>query len=173
MKEALADFRVLMDTREQLTQRTSGRIKAIGVPVERRTLSYGDYCADIPLNGAASLYGTSAAICAPCAIERKMSLDELAGCFTRGRDRFRREFQRAEAAGAKVYLLVENASWEAIINHRYRSRMHPEAFMASISSWMIRYQFTPIFCKADISGRIIREILLRDMKERLENGEYG
>jgi hypothetical protein len=30
---------------------------------------------------------------------------------------------------------------------------------------------TPVFCKSDISGWLIKEILYRDMKERLTNGE--
>jgi len=30
-----------------------------------------------------------------------------------------------------------------------------------------------VFCKADTSGALIKEILYRDMKERLERGEYG
>ena len=102
-----------------------------------------------------------------------MSLDELAMCFTRGRDRFRREFERASAAGAKVFLLVENGSWEAIMKHRYRSRFNAKAFEATLTAWTVRYNIVPLFCKADTSGELIREILYRDMKERLERGEYG
>jgi hypothetical protein len=102
-----------------------------------------------------------------------MSLDELAMCFTKGRDRFRREFQRADAAGAKVYLLVEGASYEDIIAHRYRSKFASNAFIASLTAWTVRYDTTPIFCQAETSGAIISEILYRDMKERLVKGEYG
>ena len=96
------------------------------------------------------------------------SLDELAGCFTRDRDRFRREMERAISSNAKVYLLIENASWEAILNHRYRSRFNPEAFKASLTAWTARYGLIPVFCKADTSGMLIREILYREIKERLE-----
>ena len=170
--EILKTFSVIIDTREQDTPRAKKRNQALGVPFSRATLNYGDYCGNISIDGAL-LYPLNNRVSAKCCIERKMSLDELAGNFGRGRKRFEREFERAKAAGAKIYLLVENASWEAIIFHRYKSRMHPSAFMGSLIAWMIRYDITPVFCKADSSGALIKEILYRDMKERLERGEYG
>ena len=170
--EALSTFRILVDTREQATPKAVERYESFGVPYERTTLSYGDYCGMITLNGS-SIYDISKAVKASCVIERKMSLDELASCFTRSRDRFRREMERACSSGSKVYLLVENGSYEGIIKHRYKSRYNPTAFLASLTAWTVRYNLVPIFCKAETSGQIIKEILYRDMKERLERGEYG
>jgi hypothetical protein len=43
--------------------------------------------------------------------------------------------------------------------------------MASLMAWTVRYNLRPIFCKAETSGALIKEILYRDMKERLERGE--
>ena len=172
VEEALATFRIIVDNREQNTPKAVERYKTFGVPYERATLSYGDYCGSIMVSGS-SIYDTSRRISARCVIERKMSLDELAMCFTRGRDRFRREMERATLNGAIVYLLVENASYEAIINHRYRSKFNPTAFLASLTAWTVRYNLRPIFCKAETSGMVIKEILYRDIKERLEKGEYG
>lgn len=37
---------------------------------------------------------------------------EAGGCFCRSRDRFEREFIRAKNADAKLYLLIENGTWE-------------------------------------------------------------
>lgn len=172
INEILQTFQIVADTREQNTPRASERFKSFGVPVQRATLNYGDYCGLITINGE-PIHDTSSRISASCCIERKMSLDELAMCFTRGRDRFQREFDRAADQGAKVYLLVENASWEAIQKHRYRSRFNPSAFQASLVAWSIRYNLTPVFCKAETSGELIKEILYRDIKERLARGEYG
>lgn len=172
IRETLNSFRIIADTREQRTPKAEERFRSFGVPVERATLSYCDYCGNIDLPGGV-LYGADSVIKPACCIERKMSLDELASCFTRGRDRFRREFERASEAGARVYLLIENGSWEAIANHRYRSRYHEAAFTASLTAWTIRYNLVPLFCKSGTSGKLIREILYRDMKERLERGEYG
>lgn len=174
IEDTLKTFRVIADTREQITNRAAERFAALGDDLERATLDYGDYCGNITLPDGRPLHDTSVNRIYPaCAIERKMSLDELAGCFTRGRDRFQREFERARAAGASVYILIEGGDWEKIQRHAYRSRFHPKAFRASITAWMVRYGAAPIFCKPGTSGELIREILYRDIKERLEKGEYG
>lgn len=172
IKDVLETFEIIADSREQNTPRARERFKAFGVPVRRATLSYGDYCGQIKLPGG-ELYDTASTITPACVIERKMSADETAMCFTRGRDRFKREFERAADQGAKVYLLIENASWEGIINHRYRSRYNPKSFVASLTAWSIRYNITPVFCKAQTAGQLIKEILYRDLKERLERGDFG
>ena len=171
-EDALSSFRIIVDTREQRTSKAAERYKSFGVPYEQATLNYGDYCANITLPDG-DLHDLTKRISAACVIERKMNLDELAGCFTRHRDRFRHEFERATEAGATVYLLVENATYEALIGHRYRSKFHPEAFLASLTAWQVRYGLRVVFCKSGTSGRIIREILYRDIKERLEKGECG
>ena len=170
--EALNTFQILVDNREQATPKAVERYKSFGVPYKRATLNYGDYCGIITLNDS-EIYDTAHSVKASCVIERKMSLDELAMCFTRGRDRFRREMERAASNDSTVYLLVENATYEGIIKHRYRSRFSPSAFLASLTAWTVRYNLRPIFCNADTSGQLIKEILYRDMKERLERGEYG
>lgn len=172
MTEVLDTFQILVDNREQTTPKAVERYKSFGVPYKRATLNYGDYCGQITINDS-DIYDTAQAVRPACVIERKMSLDELAMCFTRGRDRFRREMERAASNNSTVYLLVENATYEGIIKHRYRSRYNPTAFLASLTAWTVRYNLRPIFCKADTSGQLIKEILYRDMKERLERGEYG
>jgi len=170
--EILESFRIIADTREQNTSRARRRMQSIGAPVERATLRYGDYCWNADIDGK-TFHNITGTVFAPCVIERKMSLDELAGNFTRGRKRFQREFERAADHSAKVFLLVENGSWEGIMMHRYRSKYNPKAFLASLTAWMVRYNMTPVFCRAETSGSMIREILYRDLKERLERGEYG
>jgi hypothetical protein len=37
---------------------------------------------------------------------------------------------------------------------------------------MVRYDLQVIFCKEDTSPTLIREILYRDLKERLTKGEF-
>lgn len=172
VRDILSTFHICIDTREQDTPKARERFKSFGVESLRQTLSYGDYCGNIKLPSG-WLYQEDSVISADCVIERKMSLDELAACFTRGRDRFRREFERARQNGAKVYLLVEGGSWEMLMNHRYRSRFNPEAFKASLTAWMARYNASIIFCKAETSGKLIKEVLYREIKEKLEGGKYG
>ena len=165
----LKTLTVLVDTREQPTPQLKKRIKDMGVPAVRRKLDFGDYSAAVTLSDG-SEYSLEKAVC----IERKMDIDELCGCFCKGRARFTREFERAKKSGAKMYLLVEGASWEKIIRHNYMSLMAPNALVASITAWMARYNCIIIFCTPDISGKLIKDILYREMKERLlfyENSE--
>lgn len=173
IKFILSTFSIIVDTREQNTPDALARFSAFGVPIERATLAYGDYCGQIMFPDGRRLYDTTQTVKPVCCVERKMGLDELAMCFTRGRDRFRREFERASAEGASVWLLVENGSWEAINQHRYRSKFNENALRGSLIAWINRYGLKHEFCKSGTSGSLIREILYRDIKERLEGGVFG
>ena len=93
---------------------------------------------------------------------------EAGGCFCRSRDRFEREFIRAKNADAKLYLLIENGTWEKAYAGKYRSGMQPKAFVASLTAWLARYNCQIIFCEPATTGKLIREVLYRELKERLE-----
>lgn len=168
----LQSMQILVDTREQNTERARKRYATFGVPYSRATLSYGDYCYNAQLPNGEWLFKEGEIVSAPIAIERKMNLDELAMCFTRERDRFEREFQRAKANNARIFLLIENATWENLLNGKYRSRYNQNAFLASLAAWIIRYDLQLIFCKEETSGRLIKEFLYRDLKERIGRGDY-
>lgn len=172
-KAVLDSFSVLIDTREQDTDRARRRYKSLGVPYDRATLSYGDYCYNATLPDGSKIYDQDQTVEPLVVVERKMNLDELAQCFTRGRDRFQREFERARERGCRIYLIVENANWENLLNGKYRTRFNANAFTASQIAWMVRYNMNVMYCKEETSGRLIREILYRDLKERLERGEFG
>lgn len=148
----------LCDTREQATARAKKRLASIGLPIERVALPFGDYSARC---GALDLSNI-------VAVERKMDLSELAHCYCQDRPRFEREFARAKAANAKLYLLIENASWEKAYSGLYRSKMRPESLVASITAWLARYRCQLIFCKEETSGKLIHDILYREMKQALE-----
>ena len=171
-KEVLRSFEILIDTREQPTGRSERRYKAFNAPYSRATLDYGDYTYNAVLPGGKAIYDVTETVKPLCAVERKMNLDELAGCFTRSRDRFRLEFERAQANGCRIYLICENANWENLLTGRYRSLFNENAFAASQIAWMVRYNMNVIFCKEETSGRLIKEILYRDLKERLERGYF-
>lgn len=170
IQRIMKSFRIIIDTREQVTKRAEKRYADMGVEFDRAVLDFGDYTYNLTLPDG-QLHDISKRIKGRCVIERKQNLDELAMCFTRSRDRFRREFQRAQEADAKVFLLIENASIDMIYTGQYRSRFRPAAFLASLFAWSVRYEMVPVFCGMEHSGKLIREILYRDAKERLEKGE--
>ena len=158
VKSALESMVCLVDTREQDTPLFRKRMQSLGVPHERHKLNFGDY----------SVKCDRADLSVSVAVERKMHLDELCNCFCKDRKRFEREFERAKAAGAKVYLLVEDASWEQAYNGKYRSRMAPASLVASMQAWLARYDCQIIMCKQETSGKLIHDILYRELKEHLE-----
>ena len=163
---------ILTDTREKPTNRAEKRYKSFEAPYERRTLSYGDYTYNAQLPNGEWLFKDDKTVCGYAIIERKESLDELASCLTHSRDRFEREFQRAKDHGARIFLLVENATWENLLAGRYRSQFNEKAFFASLCAWLVRYDLQLVFCKEETSGKIIKELLYRDLKERIERGEF-
>ena len=122
----------------------------------------GDYSAecDLPSGGCYSLSDK-------VSIERKYSYAELANCYTHDRGRFEREFERAKQTGIKTYLLVEGATWENAYAGKYKSQMNPKALVASMLAWAARYDCHILMCRAETSGKLIHDVLYRELKERL------
>lgn len=173
VKKSLESMCILVDTREQDTERAKNRYARFGIPYDRCKLDFGDYTYNFITPQGGWIYNTENNV-SPCiSVERKMNLDELCQCFTHDRKRFEREFERAIDAGAKTYLIVENTNWENLFNGKYRSRLNPNALSASLIAWQIRYNIHVYFCKEETTGRLIKEILYRELKERLEGGQYG
>lgn len=168
IRDALDGMVVLVDTRERDTASLRRRMRELHCKYERQKLNFGDYSAKCPLpNGEWLTLENSVSI------ERKMDFGELCNCYCSGRDRFRREFERARQENAKIYLLVENATWEKAYLGRYRSLMQPQALIASMTAWLARYRCSLLFCEPQTSGKLIREVLYRELKERLEEEMDG
>jgi ERCC4-type nuclease len=163
IKHTLDSMVILYDTREQDTPALHKRLEGLCCPFEREKLDCGDYsCKFILPNGAAHRLNV--------AVERKMNLDELCNCFTKGRPRFMREFERAQQYRTKMYLLVECGNWDHALSGRYRSRFNPDSLVASMLAWSIRYGFEIYFCKPENTGKLIYKILRYELKEQLEGG---
>ena len=153
---------LLVDTREQDTGAYRRRMEQIGLPHERVKLNAGDY-------GIRTTDDEGHVITVRTFIERKQSADELCACFTSERGRFRREFERAAADGAKMWLLVEDTSWVQILHGQYRSRMHPNALMGSLFKWAARYDISIVLCRQEDAPTLIRSILWYAMEQELES----
>ncbi len=166
IESTLKTMKITVDSREQATEQSKRRYADFGVPWERGKLDFGDYSAVFMLPD-----GTEFSLKDKICVERKMDLSECCGCFTHVRPRFTREFERAKAVNAKIYLLIEESSWEKAYNGKYRSQMKPQALVASMLAWLARYDCQIIMCRAELSGRMIHDILYREAKERLTNME--
>nr|DAG05027.1 MAG TPA: ERCC4 domain protein [Siphoviridae sp. ctuy39] len=168
----LESMQIIVDSNEQPSKRAFKRYDSFGVPYDVQKIDYGDYTYNFKLPNGKWIYEPNTRLYPPVSIERKADLVELSQCFCQSRERFTREFERAKANKAKMYLLVENASWENLINGKYATKYNPKAYFASITAWQARYGIQTIFCKQETSGKLIKEILYRELKERLERGYY-
>ena len=160
-EECLKQMIYCVDTREQPTQALEKRLEYLN-PFERETLMAGDYTAKTLLPDGTWFY-------VPVAIERKMSLTEIAGNFCRERERFRAEFNRARDAEIRLVILIEQSSWESAYSGAYRSQMRPQSLIASLLTWMARYKCPILMCnRPDTGGKLIRDVLRYEMREALE-----
>lgn len=172
IETCLNSMTILVDTREQPSAKAQKRYESFGCSYTRTKLNYGDYTYNFTLpNGSLAYEGND--IKPLAVIERKMNLEELSGCFCQQRSRFKAEFERARENNASIYLVVENATWEKILNGRYKTKFDKKAYLASITAYMARYNIKPIFCQEELTGKLIKEILYRELKEQLERGAYG
>lgn len=168
LTSSLESMTLLVDTREQPTEKLKERIRQTGLPFERRKLEQGDYSCKCTVPDGSELDFSNRV-----AIERKMNLDELCLCFGKERKRFEKEFERAKQAGCRIYLLVEGGSWEKVYNGKYRSLYNEKALVASIDAFRARYGMQLDFCKPETTGKLIRDILYRELKEYLQGCDFN
>ena len=166
LQNTLETMVMVVDSREHPTKEAKKRWESFGVPYEIEPLKSGDYTAKFTLPNGETFDMRNKAV-----IERKLGLTEICGNFGQNRDRFIREFERIKESGAKVYVVIENGSWENVYTGKYRSKMHPNALLANLTAWMARYNAHIIFCKAETFPKLAREILYREAKEKLQNME--
>jgi ERCC4-type nuclease len=137
--------------------------EARGIPYEYRKLDFGDYMT--------SEHGV-------ISIDRKQSIDELAKNCAAEHDRFRRELERAQKAGATLYLLVEQNSYtfrgehvrvhEPIDLLRWQSKysvVTGERIYRVLSAWQREFGLKIVFCSKRSTGLKITQILFGDNNE--------
>lgn len=163
----LKTFTILYDTREKNTELLRQRIASFGCPAERKKLDFGDYTAKVTLPS-----GNEFSLENFVVIERKQDIDELCACFSSNRSRFVQEFERAADLTAKTYLLVENTTWKDIYNGKYANSMNTKALIGNITTWLARYNCSLLFCEPYITGKLIHDVLLHEMRETLYYIEY-
>lgn len=137
---------IIADTREKKNKHILDYCQIQGINFEHRKLNYGDYSIIVGEQDFSNCLS----------IERKGNLDELAGNFTKGRIRFKKEFGRKIEAGGKMIVVVEDGSIDDIANHKYISEFHPNAYKASIKSFETKFDTQFNFIKRSITRGYFR-----------------
>lgn len=161
LEYALDTITLIYDSRERKTDALQKRLKATGFPYRRECLQFGDYTAEYTVDGAVHSLQNE------LVIERKMGIDELCGNFTKGRDRFRREFERAAAAKAKVHLIIENGNYEKILAGEYRSMLSSNSLYSSLVAFCDRYNITVHFCRPETTPTLMRKLFYHHIRNKL------
>lgn len=165
IESAMNSMRILVDTREKKNIHIVTALEGRKCPFKPRKLSYGDYTCEYDISGNKGVSFENKAV-----VERKANLDELAGNITKGRERFEREFLRAKADGAKVFLMVESGSFDDIKNHCYRSALPPKSYLNTLFSWQEKYNITISFVSKKFAGDYIYGTLFMALKNYLLHG---
>jgi len=145
---------ILIDSREQTPWSFTG-------PSKRATLPVGDYTAA----------GFEDHIC----IERK-SLDDLCGCVTSERSRFKRMLARMEPYPCKK--LIVECSLDDILQHRFKSNTSPSSIVGSLISWEEDFGISVIYAgchqeAAKYGERILNKAAMKVASENSIGGFEG
>lgn len=158
--DIIDDMVIIVDTREQKNQHILEYFDKNNVPYIVETMKTGDYTCEFPNHPNLGLDGKYL-------IERKGSLDEVAGNFTKGRTRFKAELERV--GDRCMDLVMENCTWQKLLNGSYRSNFNPESYKASLLSLSIRYNIPVWFVERKNSPELVYSILKYRVMENLKN----
>lgn len=159
--DIISDMIIIVDTRENKWQHIEKYFKDNKLQYRLQKLDVGDYSFELPNYPHLELDNKFI-------VERKGSLDELAGNFTKGRQRFAREFERMQK-DQKIHLVLENFTWRKLLNGSYRSKFTPNAYKSSLIAWSIKYNFPTWNVVKEDSGEVIYEILKKELENHLTN----
>lgn len=132
---------ILVDKREKNIDHLIKYFDKAKIEYKNKSLAYGDYSFYVPKNEKLSiqrdLYFDKKIV-----IERKGSLEELSGNFTKERDRLEKELSLAPKT--KV-ILIENANYSDIVSGNYNTQYNNKSYWASIHSFWHKYNAPIMF----------------------------
>ena len=166
------NFIILYDTREQQNQHILDYFDKKKIQYKKQKIDEGDYTAII---SARPDMGIQRDLYFNVAVERKNSIDELAGNLGEKKDDYRddirleRELKRARQRGTMIYLVVEDKNgMDNIVNGKYRSQYNPKAFEGKLASIEINYLKGLRFVDKKDVGREILKLLYYSVMEALK-----
>lgn len=147
----LSKLIVIIDSREKVNGHITEQFDKANIKYEVRKLNHGDYSFYIQPIPELDIHEEMSFV-DRISIERKSSLDEIAGNITKDRERFKREFERHKGL---MILLIENATYADIFNHNYRSKLTPKSFIGTLHSWNIEFGVPFIFIPKEYVAQYI------------------
>jgi len=123
---------IVCDTREQANQHVLDWLTQNNIPYITKKLDSADYGFILPNYPELKLDNT-------IIVEKKSSgWNEICGNFTKGRERFAREFERVPE-GTTVHLVIEDATFKKLVSESYRSKLPAKSLLANLLTFNVRY----------------------------------
>jgi len=195
IKKLLKNIVILVDKREQSNFHILEYFKKHKRKYKEQSLKEGDYSGYIAYNAETSkildsigihrdLYMTDEVL-----IERKGSLDEVAGNLcnrnakfdsfgnqiiseNKERERFKFELTRIRLCNAKLFLFIEDKNGDENLRRgKYRSEYTPEAFLGSLTSFEMEFDFSCKFLSKDVMGSEIFFKIYYAIRDFLKSGQ--
>lgn len=174
LKKLIKNIVIVVDSREQVNLHITDYFDKKKKRYIVQKLDQGDYSAYIesneetrPLGVLKDWYFNN-----DIAIERKNSVDELAASI-KDRERFEAEFLRLNKYNTKVILMIEDPNgYENILKGNYRSQYKPASYVATLESFIARYNLNLAFVNKTLSGYKIYTTLHYHIREILKNVGY-
>ena len=155
---------LISDTREKKNQHVLDYFETVGIKYEIAKLDFGDYM-DAYRPGIV--------------IDRKQNIAELAkNVVGKDRDRFVRELERANAAGSRLVILVEQNRYkdrdkwisvkepiDLMLWSSPHTKIRGERVFRSVNSLIAKYGISVQFCDKRTTGRNILRIIYGDSYE--------
>lgn len=147
----LSSMGIYIDSREKSNKWITSLYDKQGISYKTKKLDFADYAPYIPRNEELDIL-EEISFEKYISVERKASVDEIAGNITNGRERFEREFKRHEG---QMILMIEGGSYKDICNAKYRSKIKPISFIGTLHSWQNKYDVPFIFIDKNCSAQYI------------------
>ncbi len=157
--DIIKDMVIICDNREKKNQHILDYLDKNNIPHQTEKMETADYSFVLPSYpqiGADRRF----------LVERKGSLNEVAGNLTKDRERFIREFERVQ--DKHIHMVMEGATWKRILAGTYRGGFNPTSYMASLITINIRYNCPIWFCNVEESPTLIFNILKYELREFLK-----
>ena len=166
---------ILYDTREQINNHILEYFDIKKINYKKQKIDEGDYTAIITKCPKMGIFRD---LYFPVGVERKNSVDELAGNLAEETDtrddlRLTRELRRAKEKGIKMFLIIEDEHGRKNIKTgNYRSQYLPKSFMARLRSLQDQFLNGTAFINKNDSGEEIFGILNYAVRNFLKEGDF-
>lgn len=166
VNQIVKEMVILIDTREKANEHIIEYFDKRRIQYKSKALDSGDYSVLIPAfpeMGLMMPQTLNKPIDGGLFIERKNSLEELAGNLGRFRDRFEAELQRMK--NAEKHLIIESGSWADIMLGNYDANLGKKAYCSSLLTFVSRYSLHIHFTTPKFVGSLIKGICENKIKE--------